>query len=103
MMFPPNSRYFGVPTATCTTPRGDIIVYLRRRFVPSPGQFTTLVIHTVTEGERLDLIAAQFMGDPLLFWRIADANNAVDPNELLVPGTLLRITLPEGIPGAGNA
>ena len=56
------------------------------------------------KGERLDNIAAQYMGDPTLFWRLCDANNAMRPEELTETiGRILRITLPQGIPGAPNA
>jgi hypothetical protein len=44
------------------------------------------------------------MQDAEQFWRIADANAALHPNELTAqPGRRLRITLPEGIPGPSNA
>ena len=58
----------------------------------------------VTQGERLDNIAANYFGDPELFWRVADANRAMHPKELTETiGRRLRITLPEGIPGTPNA
>jgi hypothetical protein len=102
--FPITSRYYQIETATLETPDGKTIVYLRRRFVPDPGRFSLLQEHTVTEGERLDNIAAQYLGDPEQFWRIADANGAMKPEDLTAePGRKLRITLPEGIPGAPNA
>jgi nucleoid-associated protein YgaU len=37
----------------------------------------------VKQSDRLDLIAARTLGDPLLFWRIADANDAMNPFDLL--------------------
>jgi hypothetical protein len=101
--FPPSSRYNAVETATLTAPDGRTIVYLRRRFVPPPDRFALLQEHTVVPGERLDQIAAQYLGDPEQFWRICDANNAIDPAELTEPGRRLRITLPEGIPGPRDA
>jgi hypothetical protein len=102
--FPITSRYYRVDTATLETPDGRTIVYLRRRFVPQPGRFSLLQVHTVTEGERLDNITAQYLGDPEQFWRVADANNAMRPEDLTAePGRKLRITLPEGIPGAPHA
>ena len=52
------------------------------------------------QGERLDNIAAQYLGDPTLFWRLADANGAMRPEELTeTVGRKLRITMPEGITG----
>ncbi|HEY0729688.1 MAG TPA: hypothetical protein VGD38_16520, partial [Pyrinomonadaceae bacterium] len=66
--------------------------------------FALLVEHVVTEDERLDNIAARYMDDPEAFWRIADANSAMRPEELTeTVGRKLRITLPEGIPGVPNA
>ena len=99
--FPPSSRYHGVPTATLETPRGPV-VYLRRRFVPPPDRLAPLGAHTVREGDRLDLVAAAALGDPELFWRIADANGAMRPDALETPGRRLRITLPDGLPGPAD-
>jgi hypothetical protein len=58
----------------------------------------------VTEGERLDNVTFKYLCDPEQFWRIADANGAVRPEELTeAPGRRLRITLPEGVPATPNA
>ncbi|HEY8694549.1 MAG TPA: LysM domain-containing protein [Chloroflexota bacterium] len=102
--FPPNSRYHGVDNATLQTPNGTTLAYLRRRFVPAPERFALLQEHTIKRGDRLDNLAAHYIGDPEQFWRICDANRAIRPEELTeTPGRTLRITLPEGIPGASNA
>ena len=98
-LFPQNSRYQGIDTGTFTSPNGQTIVYLRRRFVPPPSTFSVLQQHTVAQGERLDNLAWEFLGDPLLFWRLCDANGAMRPEELEVAGRALAITLPQGIPG----
>jgi hypothetical protein len=101
--FPPTSRYHGLETAVWEGPDGKQYRYVRRRFLPSPARFSLLQEHVVGEGERLDNIAARYLGDPEQFWRIADANNAMRPEELTQePGRRLRITLPEGIPGASD-
>lgn len=100
--FPVNSRYKDIQTAEMETADGKIIVYLRRRFVPFAEKHELLQEHTVRDEERLDQIAARYLGDPEQFWRICDANNAMDPNELLETGRRLRITLPEGIAGQQN-
>ena len=98
------SRYYGIETTTLKTVDGRTAAYLRRRFLPSPDRFTLLLEHFVTEGERLDNITARYMDDPEAFWRIADANAAMRPEELTeTVGRRLRITLPEGIPGPTNA
>jgi hypothetical protein len=103
-LFPPHSRYHGIDIAGLTAADGRPIAYLRRRIVPPPERFALLQEHTVTEGDRLDNLSARYLGDPELFWGICDANRALRPEELTErPGRRLRITLPEGIPGASNA
>lgn len=100
LAFPPASRYHGLETARLTAPDGREVVYLRRRFVPPPERFVLLQEHVVVQGDRLDRIAAQYLGDPEQFWRVCDANRAMRPDELTETiGRRLRITLPEGIPG----
>ena len=47
--------------------------------------------HRVIEGERLGQLAHRYYGDPLKYWLICDANDAIFPEELLVPGRVLRI------------
>ena len=60
--------------------------------------------HTVRAGERLDQIAAVELGDPEQFWRIADANRAMEPEEMTdEAGRRLRITLPPGVPGSDES
>lgn len=102
MTFPLSSRYYGVETSEHETADGKKIVHLRRRFVPPPSRFETVSEHTVTEGERPDHIAAEYLDDPEQFWRLCDANGAVDPAELSETGRTVRITLPEGIAGPFN-
>jgi hypothetical protein len=100
-LFTATSRYFGMDTETLTGQDGRAIVYLQRRFVPSPDRFQLLQEHTVVQGDRLDNISAKYLGDPEVFWRIADANGAMRPEELVqTVGAKLRITLPEGIAGS---
>jgi nucleoid-associated protein YgaU len=104
--FPTDSRYYGSSTLTYTTPTGQMITYLARRFVPQPGapNFATVAQHTVKQGDRLDLIAAKYLGDPLIFWLICDANGTIRPHELMeTPGRVLLITTPQGVPGAPSA
>jgi hypothetical protein len=96
--FPPNSRYHGVPTRTYTAPDGRSIVYLARRFLPPPDVFSLVREHVVVEGDRLDNLAARYLGDPEVFWRIADANNAMRAADLTAEvGRRLRMTHPAGI------
>ncbi len=100
-LFTATSRYYGIETNTLTAADGTVVVYLKRRFVPSPDRFQLIQEHAVVQGERLDNIAAALLGDPELFWRLADANNAMKPEELVQKiGRRLRVTLPDGIPGS---
>jgi hypothetical protein len=104
--FPTDSRYYGSRTLTYTTPSGEGITYLAPRIVPQPGapNFATIAQHSVRQGDRLDLIAAKYLGDPLIFWLICDANGAIEPHDLVATsGRVLNITTPQGVPGAPNA
>ncbi len=104
--FPTDSRYYGSSTVSYTAPNGQTVTYLARRFVPQPGapNFSTVATHTVRQGDRLDLLAAKYLGDPLIFWLLCDANGAIRPNQLVeTPGTVLNITMPQGVPGVSNA
>ena len=99
--YPPNSRYYRYSTLQYTAPNGQAI-----SIVPQPGapNFSTIAQHVVRQGDRLDLIAAKYLGDPLVFWLICDANGAIRPDELVeTPGTVIDITTPQGAPGVVSA
>src|SRR5437588_12959520 len=98
-MFEPTSRYANLPVSAMelTGPNGEVNVvrWVGRRFVPPPVGTTVLGIHVVTEGERLDVITARYLGDPTQFWRVCDANGVIRPEELTeTPGRRLTISLP---------
>lgn len=96
--FAPNSRYHGLGTLRLEQADGTPVIYVKRRFIPQPGNFTVLSVHRVVERDRLDNIAFRYLGDPELFWRIADANGVLDPGVLTdQPGSEILITLPEGL------
>ncbi|TFI56935.1 LysM domain-containing protein [Sphingomonas parva] len=98
--FPANSRYQGAEVLRYTAEDGSEVSYLAPRIVPDPTRFVRVGEHVVTEGDRLDNIAAQRLGDAELAWRLADANTAMRPNALTeTVGTRLAITLPEGLGG----
>ena len=102
--FPPTSRYALTPTTSLVRADGTTVTYLKRRFVPAPENLALLQWHQVVQNERLDNIAAKYLGDPEQFWRLCDANRALRPDELTETiGKKLRITLPEGIPGVPHA
>lgn len=92
----PNSRYALTPTTTWTAPDGTVIPYLKRRFVPLSESLPLRAEVTVAPDDRLDLIAARTLGDPVQWWRVADANEAMDPFDLTdVPGVRLRVPIPQ--------
>jgi nucleoid-associated protein YgaU len=98
-VFDKTSRYAQIETTTLKVTDADgterEVRYVRRRFLPEADKLTTLVEHTVTEGDRLDNVAAKYLGDPVLFWHIADANNAMRPEELTEEvGRALKIAMP---------
>lgn len=93
-MFPANSRYHDTETATYEAPGGREFRYLRRAFRPLESEAVAHAEHVVVEGERLDHIAASYLGDPEQFWRIADANHAMHPEWLTAElGRRLRVPL----------
>jgi hypothetical protein len=88
-MFESSSRYSSLETATCTLPDGRIVAY---------EEMDLLVEVTVTEGDRLDLIAARTLGDPEIFWRVCDANDAMNPFDLVEDseiGHKVRVPIPQ--------
>ncbi len=93
-MFFKGSRYERVKDYVATDARGNRNrVKGIRRIPQQPKKATTYI---VKEGDRLDLLAYTYYGDPTKFWLICDANQAMFPYELLVPGK--RIIIPkEGI------
>ena len=100
----PTSRYYSIEQKTFELPDGTTVPYLGRRIIPLPQLFATLTMHVVQQGERPDNVAYQYLGDAEQFWRICDPNSVLHPNELTDrPGSQIRITLPQGIPGAPNA
>lgn len=98
-MFDSTSRYASLAVLTHTV-KGDDgedreIRYASRRFIPDTSAAVTLMEHTVTQGDRLDNITARTLGDPLLFWRVADTNLTLEPETLCdEPGSRVIISLP---------
>ncbi|MEU1887822.1 hypothetical protein [Micromonospora sp. WMMD987] len=100
----PDSRYAAVGTTVTVDPdTGEEIVHLRRRFVPPAERLATAGWEAVADGDRVDLLAGRTVGDPTAFWQLCDANGVFDPAELEQPGRVVRVALPEGFPGGGDA
>jgi hypothetical protein len=99
-MFDPTSRYYKIPVKSISLPdsegRPREIRYVKRRFIPPAQEMTTLLEHIVTEGDRIDVIAARYIGDPSQFWMICDANGAMRPEELTEKiSQSIRIAMPK--------
>jgi hypothetical protein len=88
-MFTPRSRYAAVADATYQGADGRAVKYKTLRITPATSSIQS---HTVTQGDRLDLIAFQQYGDAEQFWRICDGNDALRPDDLtLQAGTRIRL------------
>jgi hypothetical protein len=102
-MFSTTSRYYGLPTEVHELPDGREVRYVSRRLLPRPEDLAQIGEHVVAPRQRLDQIAGLVFGDAEQYWRIADANRAMDPDELTAePGRRLRVTLPPGVPSGGT-
>lgn len=84
-MLDQKSRYKDLPIKSFVDADGRERRYLARRFLPDPAALRALTSVRITDSERLDLIAHRTLGEPTMFWRIADANAAMDPDDLLSP------------------
>jgi nucleoid-associated protein YgaU len=95
----PSSRYLGAPVDKLTRPDGVQVAYLERRTIPQPDIYTSVQNYVVVDGDRLDNLAARFLGDPLLYWMICDANGVSDPEALTTQvGRTILIPMSSAIP-----
>lgn len=95
-MVDPVSRYAQLETVQMTLPDGRTVAYKQRRFLPQGRTLPVLTTVTVTNSDRLDLIADRTLGNALLFWQVCDANDAMNPIELTAePERTLRIPIPQ--------
>jgi hypothetical protein len=99
LVFTSDSRYADQATYTVTLPGGTQVTAVvppqsQPRSQP-PAQQVPLAGYA-RGGERLDLVAVQYLNAPSGFWRLCDANNA------LLAGALGARAL-VGIPATGTA
>ncbi|MCW5983251.1 MAG: LysM peptidoglycan-binding domain-containing protein [Bryobacteraceae bacterium] len=93
-MFFKGSRYANVGDLTMKGPGGREIKYKKTRLIPPAGAQAGHLVH---QGERLDHIAQRYYRDPERFWRIADANQVLWPDELVEQaGRIILIPPSEG-------
>jgi hypothetical protein len=90
MMFDPKSRYASLPTYVVTDRRGRSVAVVP--VPPDPGE-ALLGIHVLRQGQRLDLLAAQYLADPSAFWRICERNGVMLPEALT---EALEVEIPGG-------
>ena len=101
--FTPVSRYYGLPTAQLDLAQDNTIIYLTRRFVPPPGSYAPIGTHIFQQDiDRLDRIAAKYLGNAELFWQLCDANGAMKPAELEQSQLRLTIEAPGVFLGTTN-
>jgi nucleoid-associated protein YgaU len=89
-MFFKGSRYERVEDYVARDVRGNKNRVKRIRRIEKPEDALTYVIK---EGDRLDILAYIYYEDPTKSWLICDANNAIFPSDLLVPGK--KIIIPQ--------
>jgi hypothetical protein len=95
-VFDSRSRYYILEIATYQTEDGKSIAYKRRRFLPKGADLPLLTETKVEQSDRLDLIANRTIGDSEQFWRICDASDAMNPDDLTAEtGKWLRVPLPQ--------
>jgi hypothetical protein len=103
--FGPSSRYASIPVARYTFPAGTgddaTVTYVLRRFIPQARDIPLATRHALRANDRGDLIAAAYLGDAELNWRVADANLATDLISFTSsPGERIAVPLPPGASGA---
>lgn len=84
-MFDPTSRYASLRIQHLDSPPERPIAYVSRRFLPQGQDLPLLGEWQIKQGDRLDLIADRTLGRAEQNWRISDANNAQQPEQLLSP------------------
>lgn len=91
-MFFPGSRYAKIGTYQITRPDGTQIAVTK---IPLPSDRPLLGYHRRLEGQRLDLIANNYLNNATAFWQLCDANNAIVPDALAAHDLI-------GIPAKGS-
>lgn len=100
MMFDVTSRYYNIKAPKMDISVGDgtrrAVRYVQRRIIPPADTSVTIIEHTVIESDRVDTIAARYLGDPTQFWLICDVNNVLCPNDLTdIIGRVIKIAQPQ--------
>lgn len=91
------SRYAQIPTTKIQLEDSSPIVYRNTKYPQIPFGNQDIYVYT-TRGDRYDLLAQTYYGDPNLWWVINRANPNQDADSLLPePGSQIRIPSPNAI------
>jgi hypothetical protein len=91
-MFFPASRYRNAATYTARTATGAVVTAVRLPIRSAPA---IRGHHPRLDNQRLDLLAAHYLGDATAFWRLCDAGRATTPDALALHD---RIAIPDEEP-----
>ena len=96
-MFEATSRYNECGDASFIANDERIIKYKSRRFIPHDKENAiTIEEISITDGDRIDLISANHLGDAEQFWRLCDMNEIMHPLDLTSEiGKIIKITSQE--------
>lgn len=82
------SRYAKTDVIVVKDRAGENVELRQLRAIPQTNAVFAL---TPKDTDRLDLLAFRYYRDPLLFWKICDAADELDPFDVLTPGVPLAI------------
>lgn len=95
-MIDPTSRYYLIVNAEYTDSDGHKVTYKKRRFLPQGEMLPLFSEVAVLPRERLDTLTVRTLGDPLQYWQVCDANNSMNPFDLVAEaGRKVRVPLPQ--------
>jgi hypothetical protein len=77
-----DGRYATLPIRERALADGTVVSYRTRRFLPPPETLPARREQQLEQGTRLDLFAAEVVGDSLSWWRVCDANTVLSPADL---------------------
>ncbi len=101
MPFSPDSRYVNFAQRSRLSADGEEQFFLARRIIPQADSYAFAQTVRADKDSRIDWLAAQAIGNPLLYWQICDANGVTEPAAALEPdGKTIGIPIPRG---AGDA
>lgn len=97
MPLSPDSRYFYLPQRSTVGAEGEEQFFLARRIIPQADSYGIAQTVRADKDSRIDWLAAQAIGNPLLYWQICDANGLTEPATALQPdGKTIGIPIPRG-------